>query len=204
MFNRKEELKRPPKPEGLPIFGNIFQARRDPLKFVMETTRKYGDITYFRMGIYTGYLLNHPDYFQHVLTQNHRNYNKNNYNYKKLKPVLGEGLITANGKQWLYNRRLIQQVFHDKMISSFDSTIKNAALDMLNKWRTFADRKQPFDIADEMMKLTLRIVTESLFNTDISPSANMVGKAFNVLNKNIADRFKTVFIPPLWIPNKTQ
>jgi hypothetical protein len=92
-FNERAKSPSPPGPAGLPFLGDLFKARRDPFSFVMDLTEKYGDITYFRIGIYKGYLLNHPDFFQRVLKWNHRNYNKENYNYKKLKPVLGDGLI---------------------------------------------------------------------------------------------------------------
>jgi len=42
----------------------------------------------------------------------HGNYCKNNYNYNVLMPVLGDGLITADGEHWRRYRRLIQPVFH--------------------------------------------------------------------------------------------
>lgn len=190
----------PPGPAGIPLLGSLLQARRDPLRFVRDLTREYGDIAYFRIGIYTGYLLNHPDFFQHVLVSNHRNYNKENYNYKMLKPVLGEGLITADGDHWLHQRRLIQPVFHRKRIARFDSTILNATEEMLDRWEVMATRRKPIPVAAEMMNLTLRVVTESLFSTDIRSSAEAVRKAFNTLNRDISDRFKNVFVPPRWLP----
>jgi cytochrome P450 len=199
-FGGSGAFRRPPGPAGIPLLGNLLQARRDPLRFALDLTRNYGDIAYFRIGVFRGYLLNHPDYFQHVLKFNHRNYNKENYNYKKLKPVLGEGLITADGDRWLRDRRLIQPVFHRKRIARFGSTVTNAAREMLERWEAFAARGRPVPLAAEMMKLTLRIITESLFSTDIRSSADIVGKAFTTLNKDISYRFKTVFVPPLWMP----
>ncbi len=191
---------RPPGPRGIPFWGSLHRARQDPLRFALNLTRNYGDIIYFRIGIYTGYLLNHPDYFQHVLQTNHRNYSKQNYNYKKLKPVLGEGLITSDGDHWLRERRLIQPVFHHKRIAGFGNTTIKAATEMLNRWDSVAARGDAIDIDAEMMSLTLHVVGEALFSIDISDATNTVAKAFTTLNQDISYRFKTVFVPPLWVP----
>lgn len=196
----KAKPKCPPGPAGIPLLGSLLEARRDPLCFALNVTRTYGDITYFRIGIYTGYLLNHPDYFRHVLRLNHRNYSKKNYHFEKLKPVLGEGLITSDGDHWLHERRLIQPVFHPQRIGRFGSTITKAANEMLGQWEAVAGGGQPIDVSTEMMGLTLKIVAEALFSTDISAATDVVEKAFTTLNQDTSYRFKTVFVPPLWVP----
>lgn len=192
----------PPQPPGIPVLGNLVQARRNPLRFALDLTRDFGDITRFRIGTYTGYLLNHPRYFQYVLKTNHRNYNKDNYNYRKLKTVLGEGLITANGDEWYRDRQLISPAFHGNKIERFCATTTKAAGEMLERWQYSSDHLEPVNIASEMMKLTLRVIADSLFSMDIRSSVYVVAKAFSTLNEDISYRFKTVFVPPLWIPTR--
>ncbi len=199
-FERSTGGRHPPGPAGLPFLGHLLRARKDPLRFAMELTREYGDISSFRIGPYKGYLLNHPDYFHHVLKAHHRNYNKENYNYKKLKPVLGEGLITAEGEQWLHHRRLMQPVFHPKRVDRFGSTVIAATREMLERWDAPAARNEPLPFAAEMMRLTLRIIAESLFSTDIRSSTEIVSRSFSTLNREISRQFQTLFSPPRWIP----
>lgn len=191
---------RPPGPKGLPLVGSLFDARDDPLGFMMNLVRSYGDIAYYRIGPYTGYLVTHPDDVQHVLQSNHRNYSKENYNYERLKSVLGEGLITSNGDHWRRERRLIQPVFHREYIAHVGSTTTEATLDLLKRWDGRAEPDQPMDVAAEMMHLTLRIVGKALFGIDISADTTTVGRAFTTLNEDISYRFRTVFVPPLWVP----
>jgi len=193
-------MKRPPGPDGLPFIGSLLRARRDPLRFARDVTRAYGDIAYFRIGIYTGYLLNHPDHFRHVLQSNLRNYSKENYNYKKLKPVLGEGLITAEGDSWLRSRRLIQPVFHRKRIARVGSIITQAATGMLDHWAAIVDRDRTINLNTAMMRLTLRIIFRALFSMNIGTEANQVLHSFTRLNEDIAQRFRAVFVPPPGIP----
>jgi cytochrome P450 len=180
--------------------GSLFEVQRDPLQFLLSLTRKYGDVVRFRVGIYDGYLVNHPDYVQYVLQQNHQNYNKENYDYQMLKPVLGEGLVTSSGDHWLRQRRLIQPAFHRERITQFSGTVTAATQDLLEAWDRIAACNQPIDVASEMSRLTLRIIGKVLFSVDVCDKADTVGSAFITLNKDIARRLRTVFVPPLWVP----
>ncbi|MDR8394302.1 cytochrome P450 [Aliifodinibius sp. S!AR15-10] len=202
LFNKKAAGRRPPGPDGLPLFGSLLQARRKPLHFAQNLIQKYGDIVHFKIGFFTGYLLNHPEYVKQVLSLNHQNYNKQNYNYQKLKPVLGEGLITGDGETWAMHRRLIQPIFHRSRLASFGEITTKTTKQMLEEWALRVNSGQPVDIAADMMRLTLEVVTESLFSADIRSSIDLVRNAFTTLNEDIAYRFRTAFVPPLWVPTR--
>jgi len=191
---------RPPGPAGIPLLGSLLETRRDPLHFVLSMARTYGDIAYFSIGPQTGYHLNHPDYIQYVLQSNYTNYNKVNYNFKILKVGLGEGLLTSSGEQWLQQRRLIQPAFHRERIARFGSITIEATCEMLEQWRLSAKHDRVLDIADEMIRLTLRIVGESLFSVDLDANIDTIATTFARVNEDIADRFRTVLVPPFWIP----
>ena len=45
-------------------------------------------------------------------------YSKDNVDYRMLKPVLGEGLVTSDGAFWRRQRRLIQPAFHRERIAA--------------------------------------------------------------------------------------
>jgi cytochrome P450 len=194
------QFKQPPGPKGMPLIGNLLEARRDPLRFVLRLAHEYGDIARYRLGIFTGFLINHPDYIRHVLQLNHRNYSKQNYTYQMLKPVLGEGLLTSDGQHWLRERRLIQPAFKRKHLADFGTLMTTATNDMLDDWASIAAREKPVDVAAEMTHLTLRITGETLFGTDISFESDRIGTAFTLLNEDVSYRLKTVFVPPLWVP----
>ena len=195
-----KKSKRPPGPGGLPFLGSMLKAKENPLRFSLDLVGEYGDIVQFKIGFYTGYLLNHPDYVQHVLNVNQRNYSKDNYNYRKLKPVLGNGLITADGEHWRRERSLIQPVFQRNHITEFGNKIIKSTNKMLDRWEAQTVNGNTLDISAEMMKLTLRIISQSLFGTDLGTSVQTVEKAFNTLNEDIAYRFKHVYVAPHWVP----
>ena len=61
---------RPPGPPGLPLLGNLLDFGRDPLGFLTDCARRYGDVVRYRAARVTSYLLNDPDYIESVLVTN--------------------------------------------------------------------------------------------------------------------------------------
>ena len=196
---KSSDQKRPPGPRGHVLFGNASAIQRNPTEVYLALARQYGDIVRIRFVLWPTYMLFHPDYVQHVLQQNHQNYNKDVYTYHALKPFVGEGLITNNGQPWLRQRRLIQPVFHRKQLASFGTLMSDATVAMLKQWESSIQQDQPLDIAAEMMRLTLQIVGQVIFHVDLSDQAAQAGQAFTTLNKLLSDYIHAPF-PPLSVP----
>jgi cytochrome P450 len=200
--NKSCRTKYPPGPGGLPVLGKLHEARRDPLSFTLSLMCTYGDIIYFRLGMYRGYLLNRPDLFHHVLYRNYQNYNKDNYNYKKLRTVLGNGLITSGGDNWSYYRNLFNPFFSQKKISDFSAVTKDATTQMLSRWGSFIGGKKSIELASELAQLTLKITAKSFFRIDDRYFASDFRDSFKILNTETAHRFKTLIDIPTWIPTR--
>src|ERR1700686_2817100 len=64
-----------PGPRGYPLLGVLPKFWRDPLGFLSDTVREYGDLVCLRRNRL--YLANHPDHVQHVLRDKRENYRKN-------------------------------------------------------------------------------------------------------------------------------
>jgi cytochrome P450 len=162
-------------------------------------TQQYGDIVRIRILFWPAYLVNHPDGVKRVLQENQRNYHKDLYPYKILKPLLGQGLVTNDGESWLQQRRLMQPAFHRKRLAVFGTLMTGATVTMLDQWQRFAERDQPLDVAAEMLRLTLRIAGQALFNIDLSDETLSVGQAVATVNKLLSEYLSAPF-PPLTIP----
>lgn len=196
----KRAHRSPPGPRGHFLFGSLPEIQRNPLEFLTCLAREYGDVAKFRFAFFKGYLVSHPEAIKHILQDNNRNYNKDNFDYKMLKPVVGEGLLTSDDDLWLRQRRLIQPAFHRQRIQAFGSVMTETTLEMLERWHKLAAQGEPIDAAIEMMRLTLRIVGKALFGQDIGREADVVGKAFAAVNADISARFRTLLSPPLFLP----
>jgi len=151
----------------------------NPLHAVTADFARYGDVVKYRLFNLTAYLLAHPDHVSHVLHDNHSNYTKANFDYERLKQLLGEGLLTSEGPQWLRQRRLIQPLFHRQQIAQWAGMMTANAMEMLEGWKTFAAERRAFDVSAQMMTLTLRIVGEALLSIDISSEAGQITRALS-------------------------
>ncbi len=66
----------PPGPKSRFSFLNIFKMRNNPLKFLQNLTKEYGDVAYVKMGPANVFLINQPDYIKDLLITNHKNFVK--------------------------------------------------------------------------------------------------------------------------------
>jgi cytochrome P450 len=189
-----------PGPRGRLLSGVLPEVRRDVLGFLSETARRYGDVVRYRLGPLTSFLITHPDGVRHVLQENVANYTKDHFSYSLARRVVGNGLLTSEGRFWLRQRRLAQPAFHRQRIAAMAGQMVRATSRMLERWAPHAHRGEPLGVMEEMMRLTLAIVGEALFGTELGAQATSVGQSFNVLSEQIATRFRTFRVLPPVLP----
>lgn len=187
-----------PGPKGSFVFGNLNDFRRDSLKLLSDSAQKFGDLYKLQL-VQNVYILSGPSEVGRVLHENHTNYQKS-FIYERMRPLLGNGLLTSNGDFWKRQRRLAQPAFHRQRIAGFGESMVRHTQRMLERWRTQAVRGEPIDVHAEMMRLTLVIVGEALFSVNLMEDAGDVGRALTAALEIINDRFTSFFIVPQAIP----
>ncbi|GAB4207713.1 MAG: cytochrome P450 [Roseiflexaceae bacterium] len=190
-----------PGPRGNLLLGALPELGSDPLAFLERITRTYGDIVRYRLLHMQVHLLNHPDHIRHVLQEHQRNYTKELFDYDMLRWITGNGLVTSEGSFWLRQRRLAQPAFHRQRIAALGEQISAAAADLLERWDDLPEG-QSVDVQDAMMRVTLRVVGEALFGTDVSQQADQVSAAFSTLTRNLMRRFQELGVLPPILPTK--
>ena len=79
------------------------------------------------------FILNAPDAIRHVLVDNYENYSRTPAGLRVLRPMLGEGLLIAEGRAWKHQRRTLAPAFTPRavttliphMVAVTDETIAN-------------------------------------------------------------------------------
>ncbi|MER3446659.1 MAG: cytochrome P450 [Candidatus Dadabacteria bacterium] len=176
----------PPGPKGKPLFGHLFPFRRDPIGFLMDIARDYGDIVHFKVGPQNVFLFNHPNYIKDVLVTNSRNFVKSR-GLERTKFLLGQGLLTSEGEFHHRQRRLIQPAFHRQRIAAYAFIMTDYGVRMRERWQD----STTVDIAQEMKRLTLSIAGKTLFNADVESESNEIGEALTVA----MDEWRTRVLP---------
>lgn len=86
------------------------------------------------------------------------------------KLFLGEGLLTSEGEFHTRQRRLAQPAFHRQRIGGYGADMVRRAVETRERWVA----GDVLDLDGEMMRLTLAIVSTSLFGTDVAVTASEI------------------------------
>jgi cytochrome P450 len=187
----------PPGPPASRWQGSFFQYSRDPLTFLPEAIRTYGDVIGLRFLRYRIYFLNHPDMIEELLVTQSRKFEKGRV-LKANKRLFGKGLLTSEGDFWLRQRRLAQPAFHRARIASYAEAMSRYAERLVKTWKHGDER----DIHVEMMGLTLQIVGKTLFGVEVTQEVEEVGHALEALMELNSD-FRRLMLVPGWLPTLT-
>lgn len=162
----------PPGPKTWMPGGHFLAFRRDPLTFFTNTARTYGDVARFSFGPQPVYLVSHPDLIEDILVTSAKKFMKG-IALQRAKRLLGEGLLTSEGQMHLRQRRTIQPLFHRQQVQRFAEAMVRHAV----RWRDAVRDGSTIDMTGEMGGLTLAIVGETLFSTDVQSDADEVREA---------------------------
>jgi cytochrome P450/NAD(P)-dependent dehydrogenase (short-subunit alcohol dehydrogenase family) len=165
--------RRAPGPRGSLVMGNLADYKSDPITMLLRLRENHGDVARNRLGPFLTHALAHPEHVQYVLQDNHRNYVRGRF-YDNFKLFFGDGLLTTDGEFWRRHRRAVQPMFHKKHINDSAVSIGASSLGIVEDWQRLTPG-QSIDIVPEMMRLSLAILGQMIFNTDISKHAEKVG-----------------------------
>jgi cytochrome P450 len=192
-----------PKIKGEFLLGNLRQMKANPFQALCDWQRDYGDLASFRLATRHFYLISHPKLVEQALIKQSDIFVKM-YNPKKptgLALVLGQGLVTSQGELWQRQRRLMQPVFQRSNLASLHSQIVTAGNNLLARWRLLGDGAQ-VNLADEMMQVTLEVITQTMFSTSVLDKIEHIAPALDTALRYAAKSVMNPLRIPLSIPTQ--
>ena len=192
--------KRPPGPKGNFLLGNVSDFSEDEPAFLLESVKQYGDLVYFRLAHLHTYLIGSPDLIREVLVTQSSKFEKAPLDKQILGKFLGNGLLTSDGAFHRRQRRLAQPAFHSKRIQNYAEVMTEYTNQIMARWKHDA----VVDITEEMMELTMLIVSKTLFDADgitgSGDTAVTIGNAMNDLQSVSNNDYQRGISLPNWIP----
>ena len=119
----------------------------------------------------------HPDQVRHVLVDAKDIYVKGTI-WDKLRPLLGNGLVTADGQDWKRQRRLAQPAFQHGQLEPICMMMTQTIADVLNGWHAPRQGLRTIALFSELRKLTLSVVIRALFGTELARELPDVADSF--------------------------
>ncbi|GAA2224941.1 cytochrome P450 [Streptomyces amakusaensis] len=164
---------------------------------LMSEAAALGDAVRVAIGPRTLYIFNHPEHAKHVLADNTANYHKG-IGLSEARRVLGDGLLTSEGRIWREQRTRMQPVFQHKRIAAQASVVAEEAERLVARLRTYRGAG-PVDVVEEFTGLTLGVLGRTLLETDLTAHGS-VAHAFEVVQDQAMFEMITQGAVPLWAP----
>ncbi len=158
-----------PGPRGRRLIGCLMEVRRNRLAFVRRSFRDFGDAAAFRMGPKRLFLMAHPEAFRHVLCHRPENFVKG-VGLREARPLLGDGLLTAEGEAAAAERRRLRPAFDGSLLAGYARAMTEAAGAMLDRWSAATEACLAVD--REMVRLALEVLDRTLLDSDLTRRAD--------------------------------
>ncbi|HEY1533375.1 MAG TPA: cytochrome P450 [Polyangiaceae bacterium] len=184
-----------PGPQAIPVLGATVELLRfvlDPIEFVARLFRKYGPIAQLVVGSPTRLVSTQPNVpgtiflygpeLNRALLTNHADFHKCAltgplYPKEPLSPRtrpltrMLTGLFHVNEGEHRQHRRLLMPAFHRSRIESYRDEMVAVTEGLLAEYRPGSTR----DVRPDMMRITLRIATATLFGADLGELGLQIG-----------------------------
>jgi cytochrome P450 len=148
----------------------------EPIPLFEHLHKVFGRIAHYRFMGTTIVFINDPEWINEILVNQASSFVRER-TLKRMKILLGEGLITSDDPIHMRQRRIAAPAFHRQRIAGYANEIVVSAAESAGRW---SDGEE-IDIADEMMQLSLHIVAKTLFDSEVTADVLAVRDEVNTI-----------------------
>ena len=182
-----------PGPPGLPLAGNLFQLRLDTLHDTLERwAERYGPLYRVRAGPVRMAVVSDVEAVRRV----HRE-RPDRFRHTRLVEAMGadldmKGLLLSGGDDWRHQRRIVVKALGTGRLKPFFPALTVSVGRLRTRWDRAADTCQPVDLCDDLMRLTVDVITSFALGSDFNtletggpPIQRRLDKTFHVMRERV-------------------
>ncbi|MCU1223136.1 MAG: cytochrome [Edaphobacter sp.] len=147
-----------------------------PILLFDHLLKTYGNIAHYRLFGTPIVFINDPEYIREILINQASSFVKER-TVRRMKVLLGEGLITSDDPIHMRQRRIAAPAFHRQRINAYADEIVTCAATQRDTWQP----GQQLDISAASMALSLEIVARTLFNTEVTGDIRRINDEVNTI-----------------------
>lgn len=192
-----------PGPSRVAAIARIPRFRRNELAGFRYGWRTHGDIYHVQLGWRDLWVCSHPDLVREVLVDQRQTWQRISElpdgRPFGLRMALGDGLLTTDGDDWQWRRRIVNPAFHRQRIEAMVTEMLDCGQRMLGRLHHSARTRRPVDLLSEMKLVTQDIIGRTMFSVDFAQQADLIGDAVDEALQYVARRSRAIWnIPPNW------
>lgn len=193
-FSRTRRLRAPHQITGWPVIGSLLDFKERRLE-LCETAARMGDVVALRLGAMPAVLVSSPDLAHELLARHHGDTVQAPTLRIVGEPLIGRGVLTADGEAHTRQRKLLTPAFTNKRMVRYADAMVAGTVRVVDSWR---DGTQ-LDASGEMMRMTLEIAARVLFDAEIAHEARAFGRALTVAMEQVLDAGSALLpLPGSW------
>ncbi len=188
----------PPRaPDNLSTLGRLRIIRENPIASWGQ--RAYEEeIVRGRFFGRSSFVLNTPDAIKHVLVDNYENYSRTPAGLRVLRPMLGQGVLIAEGRAWKYQRRTLAPAFTPRAVSMLIPHMVDVTDETVTKLTK--DSARPVDLREVMQHMTLEIAGRTMFSFGMEMHGATLRDFMTEYNERLGRPHVLDLTLPLWFP----
>jgi cytochrome P450 len=180
------------RPSPSPVAFEEFQ--HDRLEFFRRCAET-ADAVRFRFAAEDVMIVSRPELVNDVLVARRADFSKA-YLTSLMHPLLAGSMLLADSDSWLHQRKLVLPAFHREHLDGYAVVMAEEARRACAAWVPGQLR----DVHSDMMRMTLQIVTRTLFGIDfrsaVGVAENLVATVMDEFNRRIASPVRFRFPLP--------
>jgi cytochrome P450 len=122
------------------------------------------------------WVVSDPAAIRRVLVDNAANYPKTPLERRFFRALFGEGLLSSDGETWRAHRKIMAPAFDPRSVTAYAPVMAEAAEAFARGWDRLPDGAE-IDVSQEMIGLTLEIISRALFSADAGEMTGLTGLA---------------------------
>lgn len=179
-LNRPRLLNVPSVKGGLPYLGQVLDmVKGSPWDTMTKWAGEYGGIYTFHLFGSDAICISDCDLLKEVLHAQMPLFKKDTaWTYKPFLVILGNGLVTAHGKDWRRQRILLSNHLRIEILEEIPEMTRKAVGRLADRLDKVAEEGRTVEMAEEFRTLTLQVISEALLSISAEESDKTFAKMY--------------------------
>jgi cytochrome P450 len=150
-----------PASRALPLLPFLGRFVRNPLRAIPQSVYEEPVVTYGKKRTLVAWVTD-PALVENILVKNAQQFPKTRFDRRVLRPIIGEGLLIAQGDSWRWQRKIASPPFRHAELLSYVPAMVEAADICARAWRARGTAPFRTDVEIDMTDATFNVVTRTI------------------------------------------